>query len=49
MGVTDVACKCIGSSNPYNVVRASLNGLLALNTPAQIAAKRGKSVEEILG
>jgi small subunit ribosomal protein S5 len=49
MGVTDVACKCIGSSNPYNVVRATLNGLLALNTPAQIAAKRGKSVEEILG
>ncbi|NMG76155.1 30S ribosomal protein S5 [Aromatoleum diolicum] len=49
MGVTDVTCKCIGSSNPYNVVRATLNGLLAVNTPAEIAAKRGKSVEEILG
>ncbi|NMF88821.1 MULTISPECIES: 30S ribosomal protein S5 [Aromatoleum] len=49
MGVTDVTCKCIGSSNPYNVVRATLNGLLAINTPAEIAAKRGKSVEEILG
>ena len=49
MGVTDVTCKCLGSANPYNVVRATLNGLLAINTPAQIAAKRGKSVEEILG
>ncbi|KON81940.1 MULTISPECIES: 30S ribosomal protein S5 [Aromatoleum] len=49
MGVTDVTCKCLGSANPYNVVRATLNGLLAINTPAEIAAKRGKSVEEILG
>ncbi len=49
MGVTDVICKCIGSTNPYNVVRATLNGLLAINTPAEIAAKRGKAVEEILG
>ncbi len=49
MGVTDVTCKCLGSANPYNVVRATLNGLLAINTPAQIAAKRGKTVEEILG
>ena len=49
MGVTDVTCKCIGSANPYNVVRATLNGLLAVNTPAEIAAKRGKNVEEILG
>jgi small subunit ribosomal protein S5 len=49
MGVTDVICKCIGSTNPYNVVRATLNGLMAINTPAEIAAKRGKTVEEILG
>ena len=49
MGVTDVICKCIGSANPYNVVRATINGLMAINTPAEIAAKRGKSVEEILG
>ena len=49
MGVTDVICKCIGSSNPYNVVRATINGLMAINTPAEIAAKRGKTVEEILG
>lgn len=49
MGVTDIICKCIGSTNPYNVVRATLNGLLAVNTPAEIAAKRGKTVQEILG
>lgn len=49
MGVTDVTCKCIGSANPYNVVRATINGLMAVNTPSDIAAKRGKSVEEILG
>lgn len=49
MGVTDIICKCIGSANPYNVVRATINGLMAVNTPAEIAAKRGKSVEEILG
>jgi len=41
--------KCFGSSNPYNVVRATLNGLQALNSPSEIAAKRGKSVEEITG
>lgn len=49
MGVTDVICKCLGSSNPYNVVRATINGLTSINTPAEIAAKRGKSVEEITG
>lgn len=49
MGVTDIICKCIGSTNPYNVVRATINGLMAVNTPSVIAAKRGKTVEEILG
>ena len=49
MGVTNVLAKCTGSTNPYNVVRATLDGLSKLNTPAQIAAKRGKSVEEITG
>jgi len=47
--VRDVLAKCIGSSNPYNVVRATLNGLKALNSPSEIAAKRGKNVDEILG
>ena len=49
VGVRNVLAKCLGSSNPYNVVRATLNGLKALNSPAEIAAKRGKSVEEIQG
>lgn len=47
MGVTDVVAKTIGSTNPYNVVRATLNGLRSMNTPAEIAAKRGKSVADI--
>lgn len=49
MGVTNVLAKCIGSTNPYNVVRATLNGLQAMNTPSEVAAKRGKTVEEIKG
>jgi len=49
LGVHDVLAKCIGSTNPYNIVRATLNGLRALNSPSEIAAKRGKSVEQILG
>ena len=48
MGVTDVVAKCLGSTNPYNVVRATLNGLFATSTPSEIAAKRGKTVAEIL-
>jgi len=48
MGMHNILAKCIGSTNPYNVVRATLNGLASMNTPAQIAAKRGKTVEEIL-
>jgi small subunit ribosomal protein S5 len=48
MGVTNVLAKCLGSTNPYNVVRATLNGLQAMSTPSEIAAKRGKSVEQIL-
>lgn len=49
MGVHNVLAKCIGSTNPYNMVRATINGLMSMNTPSEIAAKRGKSVEEILG
>src|SRR6185436_18669879 len=49
MGVTNVLAKCLGSTNPYNVVRATINGLTNMNTPAEIAARRGKTVEEITG
>ena len=41
--------KAHGSTNPYNMVRATLNALESLRSPAEIAAKRGKTVEEILG
>jgi small subunit ribosomal protein S5 len=49
MGVTNIVCKSHGSNNPYNIVRATINGLMQVNTPSVIAAKRGKTVEEILG
>ncbi len=49
IGITNVVAKAHGSTNPYNIVRATLNGLANMNTPAEIAAKRGKSVEQILG
>jgi small subunit ribosomal protein S5 len=48
MGIHNISAKCHGSTNPYNIVRATLDGLSKLSTPADIAAKRGKSVEEIL-
>ena len=49
MGITDIVAKSLGSSNPYNMVRATLDALNNCTTPSDIAAKRGKSVEEILG
>lgn len=49
LGVTNVVAKSLGSTNPYNMVRATLNGLAKMSTPSEIAAKRGKTVEEILG
>jgi small subunit ribosomal protein S5 len=47
MGITDIVAKSLGSSNPYNMVRATLDALKRLSTPGEIAAKRGKSVEEL--
>ena len=49
VGVTNVLAKCHGPTNPYNVVRATLNALEAGSAPADIASKRGKTVDEILG
>ena len=49
MGVTDIVAKSLGSSNPYNMVRATLDALTSSTTPGEIAAKRGKTVEEIFG
>jgi len=48
-GVQNVLAKSFGSRNPINVVRATLDGLTRINVPAEIAAKRGKTIEEILG
>ena len=49
MGITDIVAKSHGSSNPYNMVRATLDALANSTTASEIAAKRGKSVEEIFG
>lgn len=49
VGVHNVLAKCIGTNNPINVVRATFDGLTSMSTPESIAAKRGKSVKEILG
>lgn len=48
-GVQNILSKCVGSTNPVNVVRATLNGLKHISTPESIAEKRGKTVEEIIG
>ena len=48
MGVRNIVAKAHGSTNPYNMVRATMKALEALRSPSEIAAKRGKSVEEIL-
>ncbi|ALP52394.1 30S ribosomal protein S5 [Candidatus Tenderia electrophaga] len=49
VGVHDVLAKCIGSSNPINVVQATIKGLDNMADPESVAAKRGKTVAEILG
>ena len=48
-GVHNVLAKCYGSTNPVNVVRATFNGLRNMHAPEDIAAKRGKTVEEVSG
>ena len=48
-GISDILSKSLGSSTPINVVRATVEGLKSLETVEQIAARRGLTVEEILG
>ena len=48
-GVRNVLAKSYGSRNPINVVRATINALYGVNSPERIAAKRGKSVADVLG
>lgn len=49
VGIRDVLAKCIGSTNPVNVVRATLKGLREIQQPDYVAAKRGKTVKKLLG
>ena len=48
-GIKNIRTKALGSTNKQNVVLASIEGLKSLKTPEEIAKRRGKSVEEILG
>ena len=48
VGVHNVLAKCIGTNNPINVVRATIKGLSTMSSPEMVAAKRGKTVKEIL-
>src|SRR5215217_4366151 len=47
MGITDIVAKSHGSSNPYNMVRATLDGLRNSTTASEVAAKRGLTVEQL--
>jgi len=49
LGVQDVVGKSVGSSNPYNMVRATFEALKAQASPRQVAAKRGKKVSDVIG
>ena len=49
VGIHDIRTKSLRSNNPCNVVTATINGLAALRTAEEVAAIRGKSVEEIIG
>jgi small subunit ribosomal protein S5 len=48
VGIHNVLAKSNGSTNPINVIRATIKGLKSMHSPEQIAAKRGKSVEEVV-
>ncbi len=47
VGVQNILTKCIGTNNPHNVVKATIEGLARLKSPEQVALKRGKKVEEL--
>ena len=48
VGINNVLAKSIGSTNPINVVRATIKGLQLMSSPDYIAAKRGKSIKEVI-
>ena len=49
VGISNIRTKCLRSNNPQNVVKATMQGLLSLRGPEEVARIRGKSVEEIIG
>ena len=49
LGIHNVLAKCIGTTNPINVVRATINGLTSVQSPQYVSNKRGKKIEDILG
>ena len=49
VGINNVLAKCIGTTNPINVVKATINGLRSVESPQHISNKRGKTIEHILG
>ena len=49
VGIKNICAKCLRSNNPQNVVKATMEGLKSLRSPEQVAAIRGKTVEEIVG
>ena len=49
VGISNIRTKCLRSNNPQNVVKAAMQGLMSLRSPEQVAAIRGKAVEEIVG
>ena len=48
LGIQDVVAKSLGSTNPYNMVRATFEGLKSVNSPKKIASRRGKKVSDIV-
>ena len=48
LGVQDVVAKSVGSNNPYNLIKATFNALVSINSPRMVAAKRGKKVGDIV-
>ena len=49
LGVQNVLAKCLGSTNPVNVVYATIKGLRAMTSPEMVAARRGKTIADIIG
>jgi small subunit ribosomal protein S5 len=49
LGVHDVVAKSVGTQNPHNMIRATLDGLAKCKSPRQVAQRRGKKVSDIVG